>query len=40
MEEAAYNIRQFFENGKSYLTKQTPFKDKHSFERSFTSLLQ
>tara|TARA_R110002074_G_scaffold166797_5_gene327661 strand:+ start:1671 stop:2081 length:411 start_codon:yes stop_codon:yes gene_type:complete len=33
MEEAAYNIRQFFENGKSYLTKQTPFKDKHSFEK-------
>ena len=33
MEEAAYNIRQFFENGKSYLTKETPFKDRHPFHK-------
>jgi len=29
MEEVAYNLRQFFENGKTYLTKETPFKDRH-----------
>ena len=33
MEEVAYNIRQFFENGKSYLTKETPFKDRHPFHK-------
>ena len=33
MEEVAYNIRQFFENGKSYLTKETPFKDRHAFHK-------
>jgi len=33
MEEAAYNLRQFFENGKTYLTKETPFKDRHPFHK-------
>ncbi len=33
MTEVAYNIRRFFEEGKAYLTQQTPFKDKHSFEK-------
>ena len=33
MEEVAYNIRQFFENGKTYLTKETPFKDRHPFHK-------
>ena len=33
MEETAYNIRRFFDEGKAYLTKATPFKDKHSFEK-------
>ena len=33
MEETAHNIRRFFDKGKAYLTKETPFKDKHSFEK-------
>ena len=33
MEEAAYKLRQFFENGKTYLTKETPFKDRHPFHK-------
>ena len=33
MTEVAYNIRRFFDEGKAYLTKETPFKDKHSFEK-------
>ncbi len=33
MTEVAYNIRRFFDEGKAYLTQQTPFKDKHSFEK-------
>ena len=33
MKEVVYNVRQFFENGKSYLTKETPFKDRHLFHK-------
>jgi GABA(A) receptor-associated protein len=33
MEDAAYTVRQFYEDGKAYFTKATPFKDKHSFEK-------
>ena len=31
MEEVVYKVRQFFDEGKAYLTKETPFKDRHPF---------
>ena len=31
MTDVVYKTLQFFEEGKAYLTKQTRFKDKHSF---------
>ena len=31
MENTVHKIRKFFDEGKLYLTRQTPFKDKHSF---------
>jgi GABA(A) receptor-associated protein len=33
MQAVTITARRFFENGKAYLTKQTPFKDKHPFEK-------
>jgi GABA(A) receptor-associated protein len=33
MQAVTITVRRFFENGKAYLTKQTPFKDKHPFEK-------
>lgn len=33
MEEAVCNVKRFFDDRKTYLTKETPFKDKHSFEK-------
>ena len=33
MTEVAYNIRRFFDEGKAYLTKETPFKDKHPLKK-------
>jgi len=33
MEDAAYTVRQFYEDGKAYFTKATPFKDKHPFNK-------
>ena len=31
MENTVYKIRKFFDEGKLYLTRETPFKDRHSF---------
>jgi len=31
MENTVHKIRKFFDEGKLYLTRETPFKDKHSF---------
>ena len=33
MEEVTYKVRQFFDEGKAYLTKETPFKDRHPFHK-------
>ena len=33
MQSVTITARQFFEEGKAYLTKQTRFKDKHPFEK-------
>ena len=33
MEEVVYKVRQFFDEGKAYLTKETPFKDRHPFHK-------
>ena len=33
MQAVTITARRFFEDGKAYLTKQTPFKDKHPFEK-------
>jgi len=33
MQEAAYKVRQFYEDGKTYFTKETPFKDRHLFHK-------
>jgi len=33
MQEAAYKVRQFYEDGKAYFTKETPFKDRHAFHK-------
>ena len=34
MEEVVYKVRQFFDEGKAYLTKETPFKDRHPFSQT------
>ena len=33
MQAVTITARRFFEDGKAYLTKQTPFKDKHPIEK-------
>ena len=33
MENVAYKVRQFYEDGKTYFTKETPFKDRHAFHK-------
>ncbi len=33
MENVAYKVRQFYEDGKAYFTKETPFKDRHAFHK-------
>ena len=33
MENVAYKVRQFYEDGKAYFTKETPFKDRHPFHK-------
>ena len=31
MENTVHRIRRYYDEGKQYLTRETPFKDKHSF---------
>ena len=33
MENVAYKVRQFYEDGKTYFTKETQFKDRHAFHK-------